>query len=350
MEPQNTKNNKLRFLIVGLGSMGKRRIRNLFVNDEKNITGFDIRPDRNAEAKEKYGIKVVENFKDLSPQDFDVMIISTSPEAHGDYIRFALKHKKHFFVEHPTNDDGYQEIFSAKDVTSLEGENSTIVTAPSCTLRFYQPVKMIKEILDKKEVGKILAFQYHAGQYLPDWHTYEDYREVYFSKKSTSACREIFPFELIWLSWLFNSKVKEVRGSISKVSDLEMDADDIILANVKYHNGILGNIIIDAISRKPFRTLRILGSDGVLDWERADSVIKLYNIASKTTKVIPVPEGHPETGYINEEEMYNNEIKAFLDAINGKKKYPHNFTDSIHLLKTLFTLEKDSRTSRRILL
>ena len=49
----------LRFFIVGLGSMGKRRIRNLQANGEKDIVGFDIRPDRNAEAKEKYGIKTV---------------------------------------------------------------------------------------------------------------------------------------------------------------------------------------------------------------------------------------------------------------------------------------------------
>ena len=94
--------------------MGKRRIRNLFVNKEKDIVGFDIRSDRNAEAKKKYGIKVVEKFKNLTPEDFDVMIISTSPEAHGDYIRFALKHKKHFFIEHPTSDDGYDEIFKNK--------------------------------------------------------------------------------------------------------------------------------------------------------------------------------------------------------------------------------------------
>ena len=63
-----------------------------------------------------------------------------------------------------------------------------------------------------------------------------------------------------------------------------MDADDTILANVKYKNGILGNIMIDVISRKPFRTLRVLGSDGVLEWERFDSVIKLYNAKTKTTK------------------------------------------------------------------
>ena len=331
---------KLRFLQVGLGSMGKRRIRNLFFNGQRQIVGFDIRPDRMKEAEVKYGIETIPDFKKISGKDFDAVLISTPPDQHGEYIRMALKQKKHFFVEHPTSDDGYEDI--------LKDKNAKLVKAPSCTMRFYTPVKMIKEILEKGKIGKILAFQYHMGQYLPDWHPWEDYRRVYFSKKETGACREMLPFELIWLSWLMNSKVAEISGSIDKISALEMDADDIILAQVKYKNKIKGNIIIDVISRKPFRTLRVLGSEGVLEWERLDSIIKIYDAKSGKSENIIVPQGRPEKGYINEEEMYNDEIKAFLNAIDGKKKFPHIFEDSHHLLKTLYALEKSSKTRRTI--
>lgn len=332
--------NKLKFLIIGLGSMGKRRIRNLQVNGQFGIIGYDLSSERRREAEKKYGIETIVDLKKISKDNFDAMIISTPPDQHGDYIRMALKLKKHFFVEHPTSADGYKEIFS--------NENLPIVKAPSCTLLFYRPVKMIKEILEKGKIGKILAFQYQAGQYLPDWHPYEDYRKVYFSKKATGACREIFPFELIWLNWFFKARVAEVSGSISKISDLEMDADDIIFANLKYQNGILGNVIIDVISRKPYNTLRILGSEGTLDLDMHDSVFKLYNAKSKTTKTVVVPKGHPETGYINEEEMYNNEMKAFLRAINKKNKYPHTFVDSSRLLKILSALEKSDRTGKKV--
>lgn len=342
MQSEKIKNNKLTFLIVGLGSMGKRRIRNLYFNGERQIIGYDIRRQRMTEVKEKYNIEIIDNLNEISKKNFDVMIISTPPDQHGDYIRMALKLKKHFFVEHPTSDDGYKEIFSNK--------NSSIIKAPSCTLRYYLPIKMIKNILVQGKIGKILAFQYHTGQYLPDWHPYEDYRKVYFSKKATGACREIFPFELIWLNWLFDSRVKEICGFIDKISDLKMSADDIILASLKYENGILGSIIIDAIARKPYQTLRILGSQGTLDWENFDLVIKFYNVKSKKTKSIDVPKGHPETGYINEEEMYHDEVGIFLQAIYKKIKYPHTFADSWQLLKTLYALEKSYRTGKKVLL
>src|SRR3989338_1435584 len=328
----------MRFLIVGLGSMGKRRIRNLLANGEKDIAGFDIRPDRLKEAQEKYGIKIIGDFKKISRQDFDAMLISASPEAHGDYIRFALKHKKHFFVEHPINDDGYKEILENKDLS--------IVKAPSCTMRFYTPIKMIKKILSEGKIGKILAFQYHMGQYLPDWHPWEDYRQVYFSKKETGACREMLPFELIWLNWVMASAPEEVSGIIAKVSDLDMDADDIVLASLKYKNGMLGNVIIDVVSRKPVRTLRVLGTDGVLDWERFDHEIKIYDAGAKSTDVIPVPKGNPEKGYVNEEEMYNGEIRAFLDAIEGRAEYPFSFEENLLNLKTLFALEKAFKSQK----
>lgn len=333
---------KLTFLQIGLGSMGKRRIRNLFFNGEHNIVGFDVSPERVEEAKIKYGIKVIDDFKKISKENFDAMIISAPPDKHGDYIRFALQNKKHFFVEHPVSDDGYDDIFSAKGGPASSGKNSSIVMAPSCTFRYYTPIKIMRKILEEKKIGKILAFQYHMGQYLPDWHPWDDYRKVYFSKKETSACREILPFELIWINWLMNSEIAEISGSITKVSDLEMNADDIILANLKYKNGILGNIMIDVISRKPFRTLRVLGTDGVLEWEKFDSVIKLYDAESQKTEIISVPKGSSEKGYVNEEEMYNDEIKAFLDAIYGKNPYPYSFEENLLNLKMLYRLEEKS--------
>ena len=329
---------KFRFLIIGLGSMGKRRIRNLFANGEHTIVGFDIRPGRNEEAKTKYGVKVIDSFNEVNPDNFDAVIISTSPEAHGDYIRFALKNKKHFFVEHPVSSDGYDDIFKNK--------NLDIVKAPSCTPRHSPAIKAIRKILDSGRIGKILAFQHHMGQYLPDWHPWEDYRQVYFSKKETSACREMLPFELIGINYLMQSKVTEISGTIAKISDLDMDADDIILATAKYENGIRGSLIIDVVSRKPIVVLRIIGSEGVLEWDKYGLTIKVYDIKSDKTENIDLPKGHAEPNYVNPEEPYNDEIKAFLGAMRGENEYPHTFADNHQLLETLYALEESSRTGK----
>src|SRR3989344_550832 len=185
-----------KFLVIGLGSMGKRRIRNLFFHKIKpeNIVGFDIRADRNKEAEAKFGIKTYKTFKEAI-RDFkpDVYIISCPADKHCIYFLHAARNKKHLFVEHPVIEDGYKELMNLID--------GSFVAAPSCTLRFHPAIKMLKKIFDEKRIGQIFFFQYHFGQYLPSWHPWEDFKDVYFSKKSTGACREMFGFELVWLEF-----------------------------------------------------------------------------------------------------------------------------------------------------
>ena len=48
-------------LIIGLGSMGKRRIRCLKALGINSIWGYDTREDRKREAKEKYQIQIIDD-------------------------------------------------------------------------------------------------------------------------------------------------------------------------------------------------------------------------------------------------------------------------------------------------
>ena len=63
----------MKFLIIGLGSIGKRHIRNLIslkINP-KNITGFDPRKDRVKEVK-AYGIQsFISSLNKIKKNEFD---------------------------------------------------------------------------------------------------------------------------------------------------------------------------------------------------------------------------------------------------------------------------------------
>ena len=52
----------MRFLVIGLGSMGKRRVRNLQALGHRNVAGFDPHVDRRNEAADKYGSVVYPDF------------------------------------------------------------------------------------------------------------------------------------------------------------------------------------------------------------------------------------------------------------------------------------------------
>lgn len=329
-----------KFLVIGLGSMGRRRIRNLLHHGIKreNIFGFNLSKERSLEVGKEFNIQTTDNFKKAVARfNPDVFIISTPPDAHSQYFLYAARRRKHFFVEHPTTDKGYGELFNLK----TQG-----VGVPSCSWRFNPSVKKIKELLAKGVIGRVLAFQYHMGQYLPDWHPWEDYRKVYFSKKSTGACREMLAFELGWLTYALNlSEIKNISGTVKKLSDLDMDADDFYSATVNFQDGKSATIIIDLLSRKPFRTLRIIGSKGVLEWEWLDYTIKIHT-SRNDSKIIKLNKGKNEKLYVTTEDMYEEEVGHFLKAIQRKEKYPFSFQENHHFLKVLLALEKSSKTGR----
>ena len=86
----------MKFLVVGLGSMGKRRIRNLIALNQKEIIGFDTKQERCLEATEKYEITAFTDFSKCLENKPDAMIISTPPDLHMKYAKEAIKNKIHF--------------------------------------------------------------------------------------------------------------------------------------------------------------------------------------------------------------------------------------------------------------
>lgn len=328
----------MKFLITGLGSMGKRRVRNLLANGviKEDIFGFDVLSERRREAEEKYGIKTHDDFKRaFSEVRPGALIISTPPQAHAQYFIFAAKQKLNFFCEVTTTDQGYDELLPLLD--------SSFVAAPSCTFRYLPAVKQIKSLVLSGAIGNVLAFTYHLGQYLPYWHPWEDYRQVYFSKKETGACREMLPYELIWLTDLLGAPVAKISGFTEKVSDLDMTADDVYAAALKLDNNITGTILIDLLARAPKRTLRLIGSEGILDWEWKMQLIRVFDVRKKEWQDISVETGTAEPGYINTEDMYIEELKTFLDALQGRKPYPYTFKENHAVLRTLYALEGGAR-------
>lgn len=313
----------MKFLVIGLGSMGKRRIRNLLHHrvQAKNIFGFDLSRDRRKEAEVNYKIKTFKDFNSaINAVDPDVFIISTPPHLHEEYFLYAAKHKKHFFVEVATTDAGYKKLYPLLD--------GSFVAAPSVTFRYYGPVQRIKKLLNSTVIGKPLAFNHHLGQYLPDWHPWEDYRKFYASQEESSACKEMVPYELQWISYVFDDEFVSAKGMTTKQSDLDMKIDDTYMALLKSKKGIVGTLMVELIARPAVRVFRILGSEGTLEWDWQRHEIRVWSTKTNRWKTIKLPKGKKVAGYkTTTEEMYNAELGSFLNAIRGKKKYPYTFEE-----------------------
>jgi predicted dehydrogenase len=326
----------MKFLIVGLGSMGKRRIRNLQYLKAGTIIGFDTREDRRNEAEKKYNVQTFADFDKAMQEHPDALVISTPPDLHTKYALAAAASNKHFFIEASVVDEGMDELINV-----CRGKK--IVAAPSCTMRFNSSIQKIKEIVDSGEIGRPLAFSYHSGQYLPDWHPWEDYRKFYVAKKETGAAREIVSFELVWLTWIFGN-ISTVSCLKGKTSILDIDIDDIYQIIMKFRNGVFGHMQIDIISRVADRSCKIFAEKGVVFWNWGED-IRVYTAKDKQWKSYREETGTSVEGYTEKikEEPYIQEMSSFIKAINKEEAYPYTLEEDKSVLEMLYAAEKSSR-------
>lgn len=324
-----------KILVIGLGSMGKRRIRNLQALGFSTVNGFDLREDRRNEVIEKYKIKTFSAIEDaLLVNKFDAFIISVPPHLHHLYMKKALELSTPFFVEASVVDTDYYEMIKIAN-------QKKILAAPSLTLFFHPAIKKIFDVIKSGELGNISTFNYHSGQYLPDWHTYEKVSDFYVSRKDTGGAREIVPFELCWITKLFGFP-KNVSGIFKQTITIDgaPDIDDTYSALLDYGKFIV-NITVDVVSRFATRKLLINGEKKQLLWDWNENCVKIYDPIKKEWEISKYEMLGAEKGYNANitEQMYIDEMKDFIESIDGKKPFISSLEFDHQVLKLLYSIE-----------
>jgi spore coat polysaccharide biosynthesis protein SpsF (cytidylyltransferase family)/predicted dehydrogenase len=329
-------------LVIGLGSMGKRRVRNLLANGilRDNIIGIDRRVDRIEEAAKNYGILTRKEIIASDLENCDAFVISTSPDQHLQYAQLAVENRKHMFIEASVLSEGLEALAS-------EAEAKKLIAFPSCTMRFFAGPRRIAQLVDQGSMGKVLAWQYQSGQYLPDWHPWEPIKDFYVSNPLTGGCREIVPFELVWLEPIFG-RVVEIDARHAKLSDMPANIDDIYMLQMSHENGVLGQLIVDVLGRAAIRHMRITFSHGTLEWDDAAKRIRVFRVETGQWEEESVGGGTVESSYINPEEPYIEEIGSFLECAQNGIQPSYNLREDIKMLNLLYAAEASNKKSRRI--
>lgn len=328
-------------LIIGLGSMGKRRVRNLQALGIKNIVGFDKREDRRIESVDKYHIEVVGSFEEaISNYKIDAFVISLPPDIHHIYMKKALELNIPAFIEASVVDTDFEEMIK-------ESKEKGICLAPSCTLFFHPAIKKIAEMVKNGDLGIISNFLYHSGQYLPDWHTYEDVNEYYVSNKETGGGREIVPFELTWITLVlgFPKRVVGLYKNAIQIKGAE-NIDETYNLLMDYGNSIF-NLSVDVVSRYATRRLTINGDKKQLYWNWDDNMIKIYDPKTSNWDEIKYETISAQSGYNKNitEQMYIDEMEAFLNAAKREKDFPNTLEHDHKVLKVLYAVESSDNNN-----
>lgn len=330
----------MNFLVIGLGSMGKRRIRCLQSLGINSIYGYDPRQDRREEVKGQYGVITFNDFPTaLAESCPNALIISVPPDLHHSYMMIALEQRLHFFVEASVIDEGMADLIAAL-------QNVPIIAAPSATLLFHPAIAIIEQQVRSGALGKISNVIHHSGQFLPDWHTYEAVGDYYVSNPATGGGREIVPFELSWFTRVFGFPSR-VCGNFRKTIHIPgaEQIDDTYNALFDYGN-FLASFTVDVVSRHATRRLLINGDRKQLIWDWDENLVRLFDPEKATWTNIEYDMGSAAVGYNANigELMYVEEVRNFIEAIEGKQTFNNSMENDHRVLKLLYSIEESDRT------
>jgi len=326
----------MRALVVGLGSMGKRRIRCLQALGVGDIVAYDPREDRRDEAAREYAVRTLADFGQADWSAIDVILISTPPDRHEVYLREALRRARPAFVEASV-------VLGQLPQLQAEAADRGLLLAPSCTLRFHPAVQDIKRTVRDGSLGRPTNYSYHSGQYLPDWHPWERVQDYYVSKPETGGCREIVPFELTWLVDVFGWP-SEARGLLGRTMDVGAAIDDTYAVALK-HDGCFGVLLVDVVARQAVRNLVVNLERGQLVWNWESQAVRIYDAHLKSSRTLEhrPARAHPAYNKNIGEDMYIDETAAFLAAARGEASFPNTLRDDIRVLELLARIEESAR-------
>lgn len=324
----------MNIVVVGLGSMGRRRIRLLRqYNDSFRIIGVDRRESRRNFAQSEFGIKTSENLEEIiSSSRFDCAFICTSPLSHSHLINLCLEYNLHVFTELNLISDGYDE-----NIDLAKKKKRALFL--SSTFLYRAEIIKINELI--RQQSEIVNYSYHVGQYLPDWHPWENYKDFFVGEKRTNGCRELFAIELPWLIEVFGN-IKDIVVRKSKISSLNIDYDDNYMVILEHESGHKGMLAVDILSRKAVRNLEVFGENIYLSWDGSAEGLKIIDIESKKEENIHLYEQVDQLSQYSKfvvENAYYSEIESFFNVISENIAPTYDFEKDKKILDLIDRIE-----------
>lgn len=315
----------MNILVIGLGSMGKRRIRILRrILDGGNLFGVDTSGKRCHQAEELYKIICYDTLDEaLAHYHYEAAFVCTPPLTHASVSRRLLDMGIHVFSEINLVSGGYDELAALADVNKA-------VYFLSSTPMYRGEMEMIHAVTRQEHS---LTYNYHVGQYLPDWHPWESYSSFFAGDERTGGCREIFAIELPWMIRVFG-EITDVQVSHKRSTDLAIQYDDTYIVILTHERGNTGVFCVDVCCRKPVRHLELYNQNLYIVWDGTPDSLYQYDMVTEEMRHIEISEFSEQDAryapFVNER-AYFKEVLAFFASVEG--------VDA-----PLYTLEKDRKT------
>ncbi|MFN8384126.1 MAG: Gfo/Idh/MocA family oxidoreductase [Anaerolineales bacterium] len=310
----------MKYLIAGLGSVGRRHMRNLIALGEKDIVLYRTRKATMSDD-ELAGYPVEADLREaLKKHKPDAVIVANPTSLHLETAVPAAEAGCHILLEKPISGstEGLNQLEAA-----VKKSGSKVLVA--FQFRFHPGLMRAKHLISSGEIGRIISAHVHFGEYLPAWHPWEDYRQGYAARSDLGGGVVLTQcHSLDYLPWLVG-KVKSVWGFTGTLSDLEVDVEDTAEIGLRFESGALGNLHLDFNQQPPAHRFEIIGTKGTIKWDLSDGATRIYRASAESLAIstgrdikaggewesYPLPDGWERNV------MFLDQMRHFVEVVKG---------------------------------
>ena len=327
----------MKILIAGLGSIGRRHLRNLITLGESDIILY-----RSGKATlDDEELKPWQSYSDLDEalaQKPDGVIVSNPSALHLSVALPAARAGANLLIEKPVSDrveglDELQKVLNEQGKRAMTGFH----------FRFHPVLRQIKELLDNRSLGKVLHARVHWGEYLPDWHPWEDYRVSYAARADLGGGvvnTLSHPFD--YLRWMLG-EVEALGACTAHLSALELDVEDHADVQMRFNSGAMATVHLDYYQKPPSHRLEITCEEGLIQWDNANGeAVIFYADPREKTRLSPPKD-------FERNSMFLDEMRHFLRLCKGETLDYCSLNDGIRVQQMVETIKRSNEAGGMLL-
>lgn len=311
----------MKFMIAGLGSIGRRHLRHLQALGQNDLLLYRTHKSTLSDD-DLAGIPVETDLQAALARQPNAVIVSNPTALHLDVAIPAAEAGCHILLEKPVSHslDGLDQL----QKTAQESGSRILV---GFQFRYHPGLQQIAEILQSGQVGRPISFRAHWGEYLPAWHPWEDYRTSYSARQDLGGGVILtLTHPLDYLHWLLGP-VSELWSFAGQYSDLELEVVDTAEIGLRFSSGAVGSVHLNYTQRPPRHQLEIVCTEGTIRWDNAGQALEVYRASFARWDQHPLPAG------FERDDLFSAQMRHFLEVASGVAEPVCNLHDGILALK-----------------
>jgi predicted dehydrogenase len=319
--------------VIGFGNIGQGLTRYINHNhkDKARIVAACNRGKPNLDiAKDKYGLAVTHDVRELVDMDLDFVLVVSTSYAHAEQVALAAEAGLHVFCEKPialTLEDADRMIEAV--------ESAGVVNVVNYSMRYIDAYLKIRDKINAGEMGRILSICHYKTRAYGLYGAGARHRAVVEPEESGGWTVHHACHDIDFLYWI-NGPIAQVYGA-TQTTVPDKDSEEVVLSSVVFENGAVGQVGDSVCCIRDHYT-QIIGTKAslVMSGEHEETMLRFHREGERSPEIISARDTKRRGGGMDH----------FLECIIEGKQSPNSLRSARHSLAVALAMQESARSGK----